>query len=48
MRRLSGIKTILVLSKDKSFKITEEYLERNSKNEDTGMFNGILQEALLP
>lgn len=33
-----GIKTTLVLSKDKSFKITEEYLERNSKNEDTGTF----------
>ncbi|WP_343665070.1 copper resistance protein NlpE [Chryseobacterium mucoviscidosis] len=33
-----GIKTTLVLNKDKTFKITEEYLERNSKNEDTGMF----------
>jgi hypothetical protein len=48
MRGLSGIKTILVLSKDKAFKITEEYLERNSKNEDTGTLHGILQEALLP
>lgn len=33
-----GIRTTLVLNKDKAFKITEEYLERNSKNEDTGTF----------
>ncbi|WP_370900633.1 copper resistance protein NlpE [Chryseobacterium gossypii] len=33
-----GIKTILVLNKDRTFTITEEYLERNVKNEDQGTF----------
>ncbi|WP_415326115.1 copper resistance protein NlpE [Chryseobacterium sp. MMS23-Vi53] len=33
-----GIKTILTLNKDKTFTISEEYLERKSKNEDKGTF----------
>ncbi|AZB25041.1 copper resistance protein NlpE [Chryseobacterium bernardetii] len=33
-----GIKTSLTLNKDKTFSITEEYLERKSKNEDKGTF----------
>lgn len=33
-----GIKTDLTLNKDKTFSITEEYLERNSKNQDKGSF----------
>ena len=34
-----GIKTTLTLNKDNTFKITEEYLERNVKNEDGGSFS---------
>ncbi|PTT35852.1 copper resistance protein NlpE [Chryseobacterium sp. HMWF028] len=33
-----GIKTSLTLNNDKTFSITEEYLERNSKNQDKGSF----------
>lgn len=33
-----GIKTSLTLNTDKTFSITEEYLERKSKNEDKGTF----------
>lgn len=33
-----GIKTSLTLNDDKTFSITEEYLERNSKNQDKGSF----------
>lgn len=33
-----GIKTILTLNKDRTFTISEEYLERKSKNEDKGNF----------
>lgn len=33
-----GIKTSLTLNNDKTFSITEEYLERKSKNEDKGTF----------
>ncbi|WP_228455384.1 copper resistance protein NlpE [Chryseobacterium sp. Tr-659] len=33
-----GIKTSLTLNNDKTFSIKEEYLERNSKNEDKGTF----------
>lgn len=33
-----GIKTSLTLNTDKTFSITEEYLERKSKNEDKGSF----------
>ncbi|MEY8761056.1 copper resistance protein NlpE [Chryseobacterium tongliaoense] len=33
-----GIKTTLTLNKDNTFSITEEYLERKSKNEDKGSF----------
>lgn len=33
-----GIKTSLTLNNDKTFSITEEYLERKSKNEDKGSF----------
>ncbi|MDQ0595279.1 putative lipoprotein NlpE involved in copper resistance [Chryseobacterium ginsenosidimutans] len=33
-----GIKTVLILNKDKTFKISEEYLERKTKNEDKGTF----------
>lgn len=33
-----GIKTTLILNKNRTFKITEEYLERKSKNEDQGTF----------
>ncbi len=33
-----GIKSILTLNKDKTFKLSEEYLERNVKNEDQGTF----------
>ncbi|MCS3529728.1 copper resistance protein NlpE [Chryseobacterium sp. JUb7] len=33
-----GIKTVLTLNKDKTFTISEEYLERKSKNEDKGNF----------
>ena len=34
-----GIKTVLTLNKDKTFTISEEYLERKSKNEDKGTFD---------
>lgn len=34
-----GIKTSLTLNKDKTFSITEEYMERNSKNNDKGTFD---------
>ncbi|PIF44626.1 putative lipoprotein NlpE involved in copper resistance [Chryseobacterium sp. 52] len=33
-----GIKTSLTLNNDKTFSISEEYLERNSKNQDKGTF----------
>ncbi|WP_288448434.1 copper resistance protein NlpE [uncultured Chryseobacterium sp.] len=33
-----GIKTSLTLNDDKTFSITEEYLDRNSKNQDKGTF----------
>ncbi|MEJ5106702.1 copper resistance protein NlpE [Chryseobacterium sp. MYb328] len=33
-----GIKTSLTLNNDKTFSLTEEYLERKSKNEDKGSF----------
>ncbi|MCW1963759.1 copper resistance protein NlpE [Chryseobacterium viscerum] len=33
-----GIKTSLTLSNDKTFTISEEYLDRNSKNQDKGSF----------
>ncbi|WP_374464290.1 copper resistance protein NlpE [Chryseobacterium sp.] len=33
-----GIKTSLTLNNDKTFSITEEYLDRNSKNQDKGTF----------
>ncbi|PKF73813.1 copper resistance protein NlpE [Chryseobacterium sp. PMSZPI] len=33
-----GIKTSLTLNKDKTFNITEEYIDRKSKNEDKGYF----------
>lgn len=33
-----GIKTSLTLNQDKTFSITEEYLERNSKNQEKGSF----------
>lgn len=33
-----GIKTSLTLNKDNTFSITEEYLERNTKNTDNGTF----------
>ncbi|UOU98454.1 copper resistance protein NlpE [Chryseobacterium daecheongense] len=33
-----GIKTSLTLNKDKTFSITEEYIDRKSKNEDKGTF----------
>ncbi|SIT20794.1 Uncharacterized lipoprotein NlpE involved in copper resistance [Chryseobacterium ureilyticum] len=35
----SGIKTSLTLNDDKTFNITEEYLDRNSKNNDKGTFS---------
>ncbi|WP_228433666.1 copper resistance protein NlpE [Chryseobacterium polytrichastri] len=34
-----GIKTSLTLNKDKTFSITEEYIDRNSKNNDKGTFD---------
>ncbi|AZA55556.1 copper resistance protein NlpE [Chryseobacterium sp. G0201] len=34
-----GIKTTLLLNKDKTFSITEEYIDRNSKNNDKGTFD---------
>ncbi len=34
-----GIKTSLTLNKDKTFSITEEYIDRNSKNQDKGSFS---------
>lgn len=34
-----GIKTLLTLNNDKTFSITEEYLDRNSKNDDKGTFS---------
>ncbi|MBV8326132.1 copper resistance protein NlpE [Chryseobacterium sp.] len=33
-----GIKTSLTLNNDKTFSITEEYLDRNSKNQEKGSF----------
>ena len=33
-----GIKTSLTLNDDKTFSINEEYLDRNSKNQDKGSF----------
>ncbi|MDQ0780506.1 copper resistance protein NlpE [Chryseobacterium sp. W4I1] len=33
-----GIKTSLTLNNDKTFSITEEYVDRNSKNQDKGTF----------
>ncbi|MGN7709278.1 MULTISPECIES: copper resistance protein NlpE [unclassified Chryseobacterium] len=33
-----GIKTSLTLNNDKTFSISEEYLDRNSKNQDKGSF----------
>ncbi|WP_228458616.1 copper resistance protein NlpE [Chryseobacterium aureum] len=33
-----GIKTSLTLNEDRTFSITEEYLDRNSKNQDKGSF----------
>lgn len=33
-----GIKTSLTINNDKTFSITEEYIDRNSKNEDKGSF----------
>lgn len=33
-----GIKTSLTLNNDKTFSITEEYIDRNSKNQDKGSF----------
>lgn len=33
-----GIKTSLTLNNDKTFSITEEYIDRNSKNQDKGTF----------
>lgn len=33
-----GIKTSLTLNNDKTFSITEEYIDRKSKNEDKGTF----------
>lgn len=33
-----GIKTSITLNNDKTFSITEEYLDRNSKNQDKGTF----------
>lgn len=34
-----GIKTSLTLKNDKTFSITEEYIDRNSKNQDKGTFS---------
>lgn len=34
-----GIKTSLTLNNDKTFSITEEYVDRKSKNEDKGTFD---------
>ncbi|MFZ4930946.1 copper resistance protein NlpE [Chryseobacterium sp. Mn2064] len=34
-----GIKTSLLLNDDKTFSITEEYIDRNSKNQDKGIFS---------
>lgn len=34
-----GIKTSLTLNNDKTFSISEEYLDRNSKNQDKGSFS---------
>lgn len=34
-----GIKTSLTLNNDKTFSITEEYIDRNSKNQDKGSFS---------
>ncbi|MDQ0065794.1 copper resistance protein NlpE [Chryseobacterium lathyri] len=33
-----GIKTSLTINNDKTFSITEEYIDRNSKNQDQGTF----------
>ncbi|KMQ60269.1 lipoprotein [Chryseobacterium angstadtii] len=33
-----GIKTSLTINNDKTFSITEEYIDRNSKNQDKGTF----------
>ncbi|MCJ7935031.1 MAG: copper resistance protein NlpE N-terminal domain-containing protein [Chryseobacterium sp.] len=33
-----GIRTLLTLNNDKTFSITEEYIDRNSKNQDKGSF----------
>lgn len=33
-----GIKTSLTLNQDRTFSITEEYIDRKSKNEDKGIF----------
>ncbi|MGG5210068.1 copper resistance protein NlpE [Chryseobacterium sp. MIQD13] len=33
-----GIKTALTINNDKTFSITEEYIDRNSKNQDKGTF----------
>ncbi|WP_300689997.1 copper resistance protein NlpE [Chryseobacterium sp.] len=33
-----GIKTLLTLNNDRTFSITEEYIDRNSKNQDKGPF----------
>lgn len=33
-----GIKTSLTLNNDRTFSITEEYIDRNSKNQDKGSF----------
>ncbi|MGH1520376.1 copper resistance protein NlpE [Chryseobacterium sp. JK1] len=34
-----GIKTSLLLNDDKTFSVTEEYIDRNSKNQDMGTFS---------
>lgn len=34
-----GIKSVLILNDDQTFKLSEEYLERNVKNEDEGTFS---------
>lgn len=34
----AGIKTSLTLNNDKTFSITEEYIDKNSKNQDKGTF----------
>ena len=42
-----GIKTTLTLNNDKTFSITEEYLDRNSKNNDKGIFSWDTQGNII-